>query len=87
MPYITTEVEVYFDGDDFSDDEIAAEVNSRLKRKSGKAEKEFLKLIGEAFHEKANRESGSLLEEVKLEVVYEGLHTKTLDEIEEFFKS
>ena len=88
MPSITTEVEVYYDADDLSDKELIEAVSDRLvKTPRSKREKNFRSAIEAALIGKKAAVSGfSLMDTLKIEVINDNLHKKSLDEIEKFFK-
>lgn len=83
MGYITIDVDL----DEFDDDDILYEAIHILKSssKGKKAYRETLKsMIAEYAGKKLN--DRSLLDEMKFELFENHHHTKTLDEIERFFR-
>ena len=86
MPNFTTEVDVYIEPDEFSDREIIDEVKRRLvDNPKSSSDKKFRRDIETALYGD-NRNGHSLLDQMKIEIIHNNLHKKSLDEIEKFFK-
>lgn len=79
------QVQVDVNLDDFDLTDLIDELESRLEYKQNKLPIE--KFCRETLNISNNLPKGSLLDEIKLELIENNIHKFTLDELEVFFKS
>lgn len=78
-------VEVEVDLSDFDLDDLIDELEDRLSYKTNKMAIE--KFCRETLNIENNLPKGTLLDEIKIELIENNIHKFTLDELEQFFKS